>query len=49
MNDKKLSMFLWGEETMTSVYVHNRSPHRILKNMTPEEAKRCTRENIWMY
>jgi hypothetical protein len=22
---------------MIAVYVHNRSPHRILKNMTPEE------------
>jgi hypothetical protein len=31
-------MFLWGEAAMTVVYVQNRSPHRILKNMTPEEA-----------
>jgi hypothetical protein len=23
---------------MAIVYVHNRSPHRILKNMTPKEA-----------
>jgi hypothetical protein len=38
MNDQNLSMFLWGEATMTVVYVQNRSPHRILKNMTPEEA-----------
>jgi hypothetical protein len=38
MNDQNLSMFLWGEETMTVVYIQNRSPHRILKNMTPEEA-----------
>jgi hypothetical protein len=38
MNDKNLSMFLWGETTMTTVYVQNRSPHRILKNMTREEA-----------
>jgi hypothetical protein len=37
MNDQNLSMFLWGEATMTTVYVQNRSPHRILKNMTPEE------------
>jgi hypothetical protein len=38
MNDQNLSMFLWGEAAMTTVYVHNRSPCRILKNMTPEEA-----------
>jgi transposase InsO family protein len=38
MNDQNLSMFLWGEAAMTVVYVQNRSPHRILKNMTPEEA-----------
>jgi hypothetical protein len=38
MNDQNISMFLWGETTMTVVYVQNRSPHRILKNMTPKEA-----------
>ena len=38
MNDHNLSMFLWGEATMTVVYVQNRSLHRILKNMTLEEA-----------
>jgi hypothetical protein len=37
MNDQNLSMFLWGEAAMTAVYVQNRSPHCILKNMTPEE------------
>jgi hypothetical protein len=31
-------MFLWGEVAMTSIYVQNRSPRRILKNTTPEEA-----------
>jgi transposase InsO family protein len=38
MNDQNLSMFLWGEAAMEAVYVQNRSPHRILKNMTREEA-----------
>jgi transposase InsO family protein len=38
MNDQNLSMFLWGEAVMIVVYVQNRSPHRILKNMTLEEA-----------
>jgi hypothetical protein len=31
-------MFLWGEATMTTIYVQNRSPHHILKSMTLEEA-----------
>jgi hypothetical protein len=38
MNDQNLSMFLWGEATMAAVYVQIRSPHRVLKDMTPEEA-----------
>jgi hypothetical protein len=38
MNDHNISMFLWGEESMTTVYIQNISPHCILKNMTPEEA-----------
>jgi len=38
MNDHNLSMFLWGEVAMTIVYVQNRSPHRILRNMTIEES-----------
>jgi len=38
MNDQTLSMFLWGEEAMTVVYIQNRIPHRILKNMTLEES-----------
>jgi hypothetical protein len=38
MNDQNLSMFLWGEATMTDVYVQNRSPHHILEKMNPEES-----------
>jgi hypothetical protein len=38
MNDQNLSMLLWGEVAMTVVYVQSRSPHRVLKNMTPKEA-----------
>jgi hypothetical protein len=34
MNDQGLSMYLWGEAAMTTIYVQNRSPHRILKDMT---------------
>jgi hypothetical protein len=39
-------MFLWGEATMTSIYVQNRSPHRILKNMTLEEAFSSKKPNV---
>ena len=35
--DQGLPKFLWGKATMTTVYIQNRSPHRILENMTPEE------------
>jgi hypothetical protein len=38
MNDQNLSIFLWGEAVMTTVYIQNRNPHHILKNMTREEA-----------
>jgi hypothetical protein len=31
-------MILWAEAFMTAVYVQNRGPHQILKNMTPKEA-----------
>ena len=36
--DQDLPKFLWGEAAMTTVYIQNKSPHRILDNMTPEEA-----------
>jgi hypothetical protein len=39
-------MFLWGEATMTTIYVQNISPHRILKNMTPEEAFSGKKPNV---
>lgn len=31
-------MFLWVEACNTAVYVQNRSPHKLLGKMTPEEA-----------
>jgi hypothetical protein len=39
-------MFLWGEAAMTAIYVQNRSLHRILKDMTPEEAFSGKKPNI---
>jgi hypothetical protein len=35
LNDQGLYMYLWGEESMTTIYVKNRIPHCILKDMTP--------------
>jgi hypothetical protein len=37
MNGQNLSIFLWGEAVMIVIYVQNRYPHHILKNMTSEE------------
>jgi hypothetical protein len=46
LNDQGLSMFLWGEAAMTTIYVQNRSPHRILKDMTPEESFSGKKPNV---
>lgn len=35
--DQDLSKFLWGEETMTTIYIQNRSPHKSLDSTTPEK------------
>ena len=37
LHDKDLPMHLWEEAAKTAVYVHNRTPHRVLENQTPEE------------
>jgi hypothetical protein len=46
MNAQGLSRYLWGEEAMTTIYVHNRSPHHILKDMTPKEAFSGKKPNV---
>ena len=38
IHDQSLPMFLWVEASRAVVCVQNKFPHRILKNMTPEEA-----------
>jgi hypothetical protein len=38
IHDQELPMVLWEETCNTMVYVHNRSPHRILVEMNSEEA-----------
>ena len=35
--DQDLPMHLWEEASKTTVYVQNRTPHRVLENKTPEE------------
>jgi hypothetical protein len=37
MFDKDLPNYLWEEDTSTIVYIHNRCPHAILKDKSPEE------------
>jgi hypothetical protein len=37
IHDQNLPMHLWEEVSSTTVYVQNRSPHKILGNKTPEE------------
>jgi hypothetical protein len=38
IHDHNLPMILWAATSMINVYVHNRIPHHILKNMTSKEA-----------
>jgi hypothetical protein len=38
IHDQSLPMIMWAKASMTTIYVQNRSPHQILKNMTPEQA-----------
>ena len=37
LHDQDLPMYLWAEVARKTVYVWNRTPHRILENKTPEE------------
>jgi hypothetical protein len=38
IHDESLPMTLWVDTCMTTVYVQNRSPHQILKNITLKES-----------
>jgi hypothetical protein len=38
IHDQGLPLFLWAEAYNTAVYLQNRSPHRALGNVTPDEA-----------
>jgi hypothetical protein len=46
MTDQGLFMYLWGGAAMTVIYVQNRNPHRILKDMTPKEAFSRKKPNL---
>jgi transposase InsO family protein len=37
-HDQNLPMIMWAEASMTTIYVQNRGPYQILRNMTSEEA-----------
>ena len=37
LHDQDLPMHIWAEASRTTVYVQNRTPHRVLKNKTPKE------------
>jgi hypothetical protein len=38
IHDQNLPMIMWAEASLTTVYIQNTSPHKIMKNMTLEEA-----------
>jgi hypothetical protein len=38
LHDQGLPLFLWAQACYTTVYLQNRSPHRAMGSMTPEEA-----------
>ena len=37
LHDQDIPMHLWVEVSRTTMYVQNRTPHRVLENRTPEE------------
>lgn len=46
LHDQGLPLHLWTEASNTSVYLQNRSPHRILGMKTPVEAFSRKRPNV---
>jgi transposase InsO family protein len=37
LHDQGLPLFLWVEACYTAIYLHNKSPHREVGSMTPED------------
>lgn len=52
LRDQDLPQFLWGEASKIIVYIQNWSPHKIIENMTLEEAfigrKPCV-DLLWIF
>lgn len=46
MHDQGLPLFLWAEACSTAVYLQNRCPHSVVKDMTPEEAFTGVRPHV---
>ena len=46
LHDQDLPMHLWAKASKTTVYVHNRTPHRVLENKTPEEVFSCKKPEV---
>ena len=45
-NDQNLPMTLWEDASSTSIYVQNKSPHRVFGNKTPKEAFTGVNPNV---
>jgi hypothetical protein len=37
IHDQDIPMHLWPEATKTTLYMYNKSPHKVLEKNTPEE------------
>jgi hypothetical protein len=46
LHNQSLPLYLWAEASATAIYLQNRSPHRILGKMTPEEAFTGRRHDV---
>jgi hypothetical protein len=46
IHDQGLPLFLWAEGCYTAIYLQNRSPHRAVGSMNPEEAFSGTKPEV---
>jgi hypothetical protein len=37
IHEKDIPMHLWEKEMKATMYMHNKSPHKVLEKKTPEE------------
>jgi hypothetical protein len=45
-HDQGLPLFLWAEASRIVVYIHNRSPHTVVGNLTPDEVFTGTKPDV---